>query len=129
MRRWQGTPYDRLGRHCWWLASLTQAELFGRLLPAADPTLIADIRDRARMLAGHPVRQEWISVPQPVDGAVVLMGKTSGAETHVGTFLAIGAGMIWHTDEGHGVVLDPPLELAAARRWRLNYIVPSKLTT
>ena len=124
LRRWRGTPYDRIERNCWWLAALAQAELFGRTLPAADPALVGDIRARAETLATHPARAEWREISAPEDGALVLMGKVAGAETHVGTYLALDGGLILHTDERHGVVLDPPLELAAAKRWRLTYLVP-----
>lgn len=116
--------YNKYDKNCWWLASLAQAELFGRSLPAADPALVADIRARAVSLATHPARADWREVSVPEDGALVLMGRVAGAETHVGTFLALDGGLILHTDERHGVVLDPPLELAAAKRWRLIYLVP-----
>ncbi|ACK81234.1 hypothetical protein [Methylorubrum extorquens] len=125
LRRWRGTPYDTVERHCWWLASLVQAELFGRTLPAADSGLVADARARAATMASHPTRAEWREIPTPVDGALVLMGKVAGAETHCGVYLAQDGGLILHTDERHGVVLDPPLELAAARRWRLTYLIPA----
>lgn len=124
LRQWRGTPYDTVERHCWWLASLVQAELFGRTLPAADPGLVANARARAATMATHPARAEWREIETPVDGALVLMGKVAGAETHCGVYLAQDGGLILHTDERHGVVLDPPLELAAARRWRLTYLIP-----
>ena len=98
--------------------------MFGRLLPAVDPLLISDLRERARVLATHPARSEWVAIPQPEDGAMVLMGKVAGAETHAGTWLAEDGGLILHTDEPHGVALDPPLEIAQARRWRITYLVP-----
>jgi len=75
-------------------------------------------------MADRPERGDWRAIPAPVDGALVLMGRTAGAETHVGTWLAEDGGLILHNDEPHGVALDPPLELAAARRWRLVYLVP-----
>ncbi|UYW24989.1 hypothetical protein OKC48_17115 [Methylorubrum extorquens] len=71
-------------------------------------------------MATHPDRAEWSEVAIPVDGALVLMGKVVGAETHCGVYLAQDAGLILHTDERHGVVL----ELAAAKRWRLTYLIP-----
>ena len=77
------------------------------------------------MLATHPVRADWMTIPRPVDLALVLMGKTAGAETHVGTWLAEDGGLILHTDEPHGVALDTPLEIVQARRWRLTYLVPA----
>ncbi|KQO89160.1 hypothetical protein ASF36_23635 [Methylobacterium sp. Leaf90] len=86
--RWRGTPYDKDERNCWWLAALAQAELFGRALPAADPALVADVRARAETMATHPARAEWREIPAPVDGALVLMGKVAGAETHCGVYLA-----------------------------------------
>ena len=124
LRRWRGAAYDKAERNCWWLAAMAQAELFGRTLPAADPALVADVRARAETMATHPARGEWREIQAPVDGALVLMGKVAGAETHCGVYLAQDGGLILHTDERHGVVLDPPLELAAARRWRLTYLIP-----
>lgn len=100
-----------------------QAELFGRTLPAADPGLVADDRARAQAMATHPARAEWREIPAPVGGALVLMGKVARAETYCGVYLVQDGGLILHTDERHGVVLDPPLELAAARRWRLMYLI------
>lgn len=103
---------------------MAQATLAGRLLPTAEPLLITDLRERARVLATHPVRSEWMAIPRPVDCAMVLMGRVAGAETHAGTWLAEDGGLILHTDEPHGVALDPPLEIAQARRWRITYLVP-----
>lgn len=120
----RGRAYDRLAFNCWHLAALAQATLFGRALPAGDSDLVADLRARARVLATHPVRCEWVAIPTPVDGALVLMGKVPGAETHAGTWLAEDGGLILHTDEPHGAALDPPLEIAQARRWRITYLVP-----
>ncbi len=126
IRSVRGRAYDRERLNCWHLAALAQAELFGRVLPAADPALVADIRARARAMAEHPARTEWRAVGLPVDGALVLMGRVAGAETHCGVWLAEDGGLILHTDERHGVVLDPPLELAAAKRWRLTYLTPAR---
>lgn len=120
----RGRAYDRERLNCWHLAALAQAELFGRVLPAADLALVDDLRARARVLAEHPARLNWCEVVQPVDGAFVLMGRLAGAETHCGVWLAEDGGLILHTNERHGVVLDPPLELAAAQHWRLTYLVP-----
>ncbi|MCJ2009185.1 glycoside hydrolase [Methylobacterium sp. J-092] len=120
----RGTPYDRAERHCWWLASLLQAALYGRELPGAERRLVDDPRARAAALASHPARSRWQRVSRPVDGALVLMGRVAGRETHCGVYLAEGGGRIWHTDRPHGVVADAPLELAAARGWRLAYFVP-----
>ncbi|GMA76356.1 hypothetical protein GCM10025880_27730 [Methylorubrum aminovorans] len=65
LRRWRGTPYSKAERHCWWLSSLAQAELFGRTLPTADPALVADVRARAETMATHPARAEWREIPTP----------------------------------------------------------------
>lgn len=120
----RGTPYDRERRHCWWLASLLQRELFGRSLPLATPDLIADPRARALALASRPERAGWGEVAAQ-DGALVLMGRVPGRETHCGVYLSDSAGgRIWHTDAPHGVVADWPLELARARGWRLTYLLP-----
>ncbi|MCJ2009811.1 glycoside hydrolase [Methylobacterium sp. J-092] len=120
----RGLAYDAEIFNCWHLAGLVQDRLFGRALPIAAPGLVADVRARARAMAEHPARADWQPVARPVDGALVLMGKVEGAETHAGTWLAEQCGVILHNDEGHGVVFDSPLELAAARRWRLTYLVP-----
>ena len=125
LRCCRGTAYDKVERNCRWLTALAQAELFGRALPAADSALVADIRPRTETMATRPARAEWREIPAPVGGALVLMGKVAGAETHCGVYLAQDGGLILHTDERHGVLLDPPLELATARRWRLTYLIPS----
>ena len=102
-----------------------QARLFGRTLPGAERALVEDMRARARALASHPERARWREIPAGTDGALVLMGRVAGRGTHCGVFLAEDGGGIWHTDAPHGVVADWPLELSAARGWRLSYFVPA----
>jgi hypothetical protein len=122
----RGLPYDRRERHCWWLASTLQRDLFGRALPLATPDLVADPRARAAALATRPERARWHELGGPADGALVLMGRTAGRETHCGVYLAASdGGAVWHTDAPHGVVADWPLELARARHWRLTYLLPA----
>lgn len=124
LRKWRGTPYDEVERNCWWLLALAQAELFGRYLPCVDPGLVGNLRERARVMATHPLRGEWVQVSRPEDGAAVLMGRTPGMETHCGIYLKDDGGLILHTDVAHGVVVDPPADLAFAMRWRLLYLIP-----
>ena len=118
-----GTPYDKVERHCWWLATLVERDVFGRDLPAgpgADPGR----HERSRLLANHPARQEWQAHPAPNDGDLVLMGRVEGKDIHCGVYLADHRGII-HTDEPHGVVIDTVLDLQQVRRWRVSYYRPS----
>lgn len=120
-----GTPYARAGRHCWWLAGLVQAELFGRALPVG-PEISPHRRERARLLSGHPERARWACFDLPEDGDLVLMARAPGRDIHCGVYLADRLGVI-HTDEPHGVVVDTPLELEQIRRWRLSYYRPNQI--
>lgn len=119
-----GLPYDKFEFNCWHFLLLVQATLAKRILPGAQPALIADIKQRAKVLVSHPERQGWLEVGEPVDLAVVLMGRSINRDVHVGTYVIENGGSIFHNDEKHGVVLDSPLEIEQARRWRVSYFVP-----
>ena len=118
-----GTPYNRAGRHCWWLAGLVEAELFGRTLPIG-PEVDPGIRARAALIADHPERHRWHRVDHPDDGDLALLARVPGRDIHCGVYLADRLGII-HTDEPHGVVIDTPLELEQVRRWRIAYHRPN----
>jgi hypothetical protein len=118
-----GTPYDKAERHCWWLVSLVERELFGRSLPAVDNKVIGGARERARIFAGHNERTRWVDAPQPRDGSIAMMSKNRLHDVHCGVYLLTPAGgRILHTDAPHGVVFDSPAELTHARGWRVAYL-------
>ncbi len=120
-----GQPYDPERANCWHLVVRLQRDLFGRDLPCGTPDLVEDARRRAEVLATHDERRGW-RASEPVDGAIALMGRVRGRETHAGVVLVDEHGAwIWHTDDRHGVAADSPTELAAARFWRISYWIPA----
>lgn len=122
-----GTPYDRIERQCFWLASKAQRELFGRALPVPSAEeLAAAPEERARLFRDHPARREWRLVPQPVDGAHVFMSRRLGpGDVHCGIYLVLPqGGRVLHTNTPHGVVLDTLVELRQVRGWRPTFLVP-----
>lgn len=117
-----GQPYERTGRHCWWLACLVQREVYGRALPLGPETMPSPA-GRARLFHGHPARAGWIEHPAPADGTLVLMGRAPGLHIHCGVYLADRGGVI-HTDLGHGVVIETLVELRT-RGWHPSFYRPA----
>lgn len=117
-----GQPYERTGRHCWWLVRLVQHEVFGRTLPGGPAMLPGSASVRARHFRCHPERLAWVEHPAPADGDLVLMGKAPGRDIHCGVWLADRGGVI-HTDAGHGVVIETLVELRA-RGWHPSFHRP-----
>ncbi len=121
VRKWQGHPYDLPVRNCWWFVRMAQKELFDRDVPEVPPGALEDRRSRLTSLYSHPDYALWVARPDPVHGAIVLMDR--GVLFHAGIYLD-GFGVL-HTIDKAGVQFDSPLELSAARRWRLSYHLPS----
>lgn len=116
------TPYDRAEKNCWWFLRRVQRELFGRDLPEIpDGALDMTGRQRQETLRAHPAFGAWRQVDGPSDGAMALLSKPT--TFHCG--VVIGSLDILHTDEPHGVVLDPILFLREIKRWRIAYYVPT----
>lgn len=123
IRALNGTRYGLRRRNCWWLALEIQKRLFGRDLPLGEPRLVLDERARSAAVQTHPERAGWPEVPVPVDGALVLMGRSGLPDLHCGVFLSDLAAVV-HSDRPHGVTFDP---LAVLRlRWsRITFHVPA----
>ncbi len=84
-------PWEAAGLHCGELVRVVQLDLFGRELPWYDGSLAEDRRRLVEAFERHPARATWRRVEQPVDGAVVLMGRHEGAHarsTHAGVYPA-----------------------------------------
>ena len=116
------TPYDKAERNCWWFLRKVQRELYGRDLPEIpDGALDMSGRERNALLQAHPALNRWRCVDTPADGAMALLSKPT--LFHCG--VVIGSLDILHTDEPHGVVLDPILHLREIKRWRISFYVPA----
>jgi hypothetical protein len=118
-------PWARDARHCWRLVIDVQQQLFRRRLP---PVLgiAASRAANVELFAHHVERRNWMQIPFPEDGAVVLMRRSAqqaGNYIHAGVYLNIDGGCVLHSDEPHGVVLDNRVELAA-RGWVADYFIP-----
>lgn len=121
---WLATPWSPR-RNCWWLAAVAARELYGRDVPLRPFAGALPSRgDRDALFASHPERARWRAVPAPVDGAIVLMSRSALGDEHAGIFLAIGRGVVLHTDRPHDAVLDPLTTVASLRGWRMTFHVP-----
>jgi hypothetical protein len=118
-----GTPYDKVSHNCWHYVRDVQLRLYSRDLPDIG----VDAADRRAVMAAfaadHPERQNWQEVPQPEDGAIVMMAKRDRT-AHAGVYVALDEGLILHCDEPHGVAAERPLELQARCWGNLRYFVP-----
>jgi cell wall-associated NlpC family hydrolase len=98
---------------CYGLARHVLREVYGEALPAITRAT-AEPRAVARAILGHPERARWERVPQPFDGALVLMGNIQGRDFHLGVAVADGRQMlVLHTDDGPGVIADDLMSLPA----------------
>jgi len=103
---------------CWGICRYAGAKLFGRELgPIAEPP--TDPRELAAFLLGHTERKHWRRVPKAAHGCIVEMAHHS-YPWHVGTYLDIDGGSIWHAKRGVGVCLETMLALRATG-WRQFY--------
>jgi hypothetical protein len=114
-----GQPWSPTGLHCWGLAQQTISELFGYDLPVvcAAPRCR---RTKAALINGHDEMARWKEVCDPPFWAVALMhrrGSPADLLEHVGVYLKLDGGAVFHTDEPHGVVLDSIWELPRIRTW------------
>lgn len=106
---------------CYGLARHLQREFFGRELPLFSLPADAGRFAIASAIAIHPERARWDRVEVPADGNVVVMARQD-CGFHMGVWLALDGGVIVHTLEQTGVVIDQPFRLTGpGQRWRLSY--------
>jgi cell wall-associated NlpC family hydrolase len=97
---------------CYGLASYVLRDVYGEHLPAVERRT-NEPRATARAILAHPDRARWTRVPEPTDGALVLMGNVDGRDIHLGVAVADGRQMlVLHTDEPSGVIADDMMGLA-----------------
>jgi len=108
-----GLPYSSTGEgpdafHCWALVRHVEREIFGRELPKVphDQGIVA----QAAAIAGSAERRRWQRVAPPIDGDVVLMGRTR-TPTHVGVWASADGGGVLHCLDPIGVVFHTPSRL------------------
>lgn len=113
-------PWSR-ENHCWELVRRIRRDLFGHDdLPPLGSDLVSHPEQRQAVFEVHPARLDWVAVEAPQDGDVVIMTKPH--DLHAGIYLTAGGrGRIWHTDIGHNLVADTPLEATTLRRWKLRF--------
>jgi hypothetical protein len=118
-------PWAQDGRHCWRLVFEIERDLFGRILPTIVD-VVPPRSERALIFATHAERRHWVT-SLPRDGAIVLMRREAAQPnnySHAGVFLELEeGGVVIHTDEPHGVVLDTLPELKL-RGWVPEFFVP-----
>lgn len=123
-------PWAQDGQHCWALVLRVQRDLFGRFLPVVLDVAPVGHKGRAlksQLFASHPERAHWREITEPEHGAVALMrerGSAPGMIVHAGVYLALDGGVVLHTDNPHGVVLDPIPVLRELRGWEPMFLVP-----
>jgi cell wall-associated NlpC family hydrolase len=97
-----GIPYEERGEppksaDCWTLIRHFAKNELGLSLPAYMYSASTILSDAAELLATKPLGDEWESLQQPQEGAVLLF-TLAGATTHCGLYL--GGGDFLHTLAG-----------------------------
>jgi hypothetical protein len=116
---------------CWGLSVHIQQKLFNRLLPqihvaeAGDKSVDSRYRMYSRIvreIAVNGTRRDWLEVPKPTNGCLVLMARLNHP-AHIGTYLRIDGGNVLHADERHGVVFEDLSTLAASQWHDIKFLV------
>lgn len=121
-----GRPYVARGMgpdafDCYGLARHLQHVFFGRHLPLFSLPADAGRFAIASAIAVHPERGRWDKVDKPADGHMAIMARQD-CGFHMGVYLDLDGGVIAHTLEQTGVVVDQPFRLSGpAQRWRISY--------
>jgi hypothetical protein len=127
VQRLVGMPWHRRGMHCWQLVRMVQHDLFDREVPLG-PDACPRREQRRELFAAEAEQYGWGEVPEPVHGAIARMHRIGGNPRdleHAGVYLDVNTGMVFHTDQPHGVVLDTLLELRV-RGWVPRWFVPQE---
>ncbi|WP_230531123.1 hypothetical protein [Microvirga roseola] len=113
-------PWSR-EHHCWDLVRRIRRDLFGcEALPPFGVDLVDDPRRRRDTFKTHPARADWVEVFAPADGDVVIMTKPG--TLHAGIYLLTqGRGLVWHSDQPHGVAAETVTEVRELRRWNTRF--------
>lgn len=131
IQRLVGQPYQRNGLHCWALVIQVQRDLFGRELPlimSAVPMPYSKTWADVRHWLSRPAEEYgWQEADHPQHGCVVRMHRPhrhSAEIDHVGVYFDIDGGVVLHTDDPHGVVLDTLSEIRSVRNYTPRFFVP-----
>ena len=129
IQRLVGQPWQRGGLHCWALVVRVQRDLFGRDLPLMRSVLPKDEEERRALLSQDAGEHGWRETKWPEHGCVVRMYRPHEGPAnlrHAGVWLDLCGGMVLHTDDPHGVVLDD-MPTLRARGWMPRYFIPLKV--
>lgn len=100
---------------CWSCAKHIEETFFGREMPSfTEPP--SDLKALARLIRDHPHRKCWQRIQKPVHGALVELAHHKRA-FHIGVFLDVDGGGIFHCNQGVGITFDRIVVLKSAG-WR-----------
>ena len=115
--RWELGAEGPQAWDCWSLFRHAQAGLFGRAVPRVVLSKDTPVTKTSALLASHPGRALWRQVPAPAHGGAVELSSVR-TPLHVGLWLAVDGGLVFHCAEPAGVQLDSLLTLRACG-WRV----------
>lgn len=88
---------------CWGFVRYMQMQHYG-IEMAAVGYAYTSVREAAEAIENSQVRKEWIEVPAPQEGDIVLMARNK-IPVHVGIWIqANGTGCVLHCVQGTGVM-------------------------
>lgn len=105
-----GEPWVAVEHDCWGFVRRVYREQFGIDLPVVDVDSHS-LRAGIQAFDRHPERAAWVALPNPTEGAAVLMGKAERA-SHVGIWCDVDGGGVLHAIQGAGVVFQNRQALA-----------------
>lgn len=90
---------------CWGLVRYVYKHKLGILLPDLEVNPLTDPLRVREIFRGGPALSAWTHIPRPVDYGIVVMAE-GRAFCHVGLFLACDGGVVLHTSQRTGCVVD-----------------------
>jgi hypothetical protein len=92
---------------CWGIFRHCQKKHYDVLVPQVGEADGSNLMATIRAFRGHSERANWVEVSAPQDGDGVLM-STSQHPVHVGIWLDVDGGLVFHCDEINGVAAQAP---------------------
>ena len=102
VQRHLGRPWSAAGFNCWEFVRAVYYDAHGLVLPFDGCVQVSAQATAHQMLEAD--RSAWEPIAQPIDGAVVLLGRRSWPH-HCGVWLAADGGLVAHNEEHIGVHL------------------------
>lgn len=124
-----GEPWTHDGLNCWKLTREVVRSLGVELPPVLEiaPAGSHGRAIKAQAFTEHPERAKWREEPRPEGWALALMHRTfrpDWAIEHSGVYFHIRGGVVLHTCDPHGCVLDS-MDVLRFRNWRPIFLVPA----